>query len=269
VTYDVNAGSSYRTTAAHVTLAYPGPMGTACGTGFVSGCSIAISSTNPAVKTYNAKVNHSGDTWILINNSPGSITGLPLSNGLSLSVNPAVADTLATGAYSGQVMVYNPANQGDVLMVNVSLLVNPGNIAVSPSSGAGSSETFTMQFPHPGGWQKLSVVSMLIGGSLEPEHACFVAYELATSSLLLVDDQAQGGYAPGANSQCGVRLVSAKGDGNLLTLAVNVSFRAGFSGKKNIYLSARDNAQNNSGWLALGTWEVRPPAAAPPKKKKK
>lgn len=267
VAYDLNAGSSFRTVASHVTLAYPAAAGGACGAGFVSGCNVGISSMNPSVKTFGARVNHVSDTWILMNNATVSITKVPLADGLNLAVNPALVESMAQGAYSGQVEVYNPANQSDLMLIDVSLLVKPGSMTISPASGAGSSQTFTIGIPHPGGWQNLRVVNLLINSTLDGQQACYAAYELATSNLLLLDDQGKD-YQSGANSQCGMRLLSAKGDGNTLTLAVNVSFRAAFAGKKNIYLAERDNAQNNSGWQALGTWEVRPPPVPPRKKKK-
>ena len=267
LTFDVNAGSSFRVETTHITLAYPAAPGGTCGIGFVSGCRIAIDS--PAVKNYGAKVIGSSDNWILLNNSPGSVAAVPVTNGLYLSVSPAAAATMATGSYAGRVTIYNPGNQGDQIVLNVSLLVNPGSIAISPASGAGASQTFTLQVPHPGGWRSLTVVNLLINSRLDGAGACYAAYELATERLLLLDDGARD-YQTGANSQCAVRLVSANGDGNVLTLAVNVTFKASFAGKKNIYLAARDTARNNSDWQNAGTWEVRPPpVAVPPRKKKK
>jgi hypothetical protein len=271
VAYDLNSGSSYRTLANHVTLAYPAGPGGVCGPGFVSGCSTGISSVNSSVQTYSAKVNRSEDAWILMNLLAGSVTNVPLANGLNLSVNPAVAGSMASGAYTAQVVVYNPANQGDMMLIDVSLLLNPGSLTVSPASGAGGSQTFTLEFPHPGGWQNLTVANLLINGTLDGQHACYAAYELATGRLLLLDDEAKD-YESGANSQCGLRLDSANGDGNTLKLTIHVTFTARFAGKKNIYLAARDNARNNSGWQLAGTWEVRPPPQAPPappRKKKK
>jgi len=50
--------------------------------------------------------------------------------------------------------------------------------------------------------------------------------------------------------------VSAIGNGETLTLTLNVTFKAGFGGNKIAYLAARDRAGNNSGWQALGVWQV-------------
>ncbi|SPF52304.1 hypothetical protein SBA4_50007 [Candidatus Sulfopaludibacter sp. SbA4] len=46
-------------------------------------------------------------------------------------------------------------------------------------------------------------------------------------------------------------------------LTLNMSFNPAFSGSKIVYLAARDLAADNSGWQALGTWNV-PGAAATP-----
>ena len=71
---------------------------------------------------------------------------------------------------------------------------------------------------------------------------------------------ALGNSAAIQNSQCSVTLTSAAGNGNLLTLTLNVTFNASFGGNKILYLAARDVAQNNSGWQAVGVWQV--PGAA-------
>jgi hypothetical protein len=275
VTYNVSAGSSYRAAASHVTLTYPAGAGGLCGSGFMSSCTVGVTANVASVKQYSARINPgAGDNWLLMNNAVGFVNGAPLANGLNLAVNANAAGSLPTGAYSGQVVIYNPADQSDLLLVNVSLLVNPGSITISPTSGMGSSQTFTMQFPHPGGWQRLSVLNVLIGNSLEARHACYLAYEVPIATLHLTDDDAKiQGTArsltadrpgPAANSQCGVRLLSAKGEGNTLTLTLNLSFSSGFAGKKTIYLADQDQDHNNTGWLATGTWEVRP-APAPRK----
>jgi len=44
--------------------------------------------------------------------------------------------------------------------------------------------------------------------------------------------------------------------GNTLTLTTNTSFTAGFGGNKLLYLAARDLEGGNSGWQALGRWQV-------------
>jgi hypothetical protein len=76
--------------------------------------------------------------------------------------------------------------------------------------------------------------------------------------LFLVDDagEAGGPFAGSQNSQCAVSLVSASGNGNTLALTLNVTFRGTFAGNRLVYLAARDQAGNSSGWQPLGVWQV-------------
>jgi hypothetical protein len=120
------------------------------------------------------------------------------------------------------------------------------------------SQSMVFTFTDPRGWQDLSVVNVLINDFLDGRHACYLAYVVPFDSLALVDDagDAGGPFAGSQNSQCAVSLVSAIGNGETLTLALNFTFKAGFGGNKIAYLAARDQAQNNSGWQALGVWQV-------------
>ena len=69
-----------------------------------------------------------------------------------------------------------------------------------------------------------------------------------------------------SNSQCTIHGAGSTvtGSGDTLTLTLNISFSPGFAGNKVFYLAARDLAQNNSGWQAMGTWAVPPLASTSP-----
>ena len=143
----------------------------------------------------------------------------------------------------------------------------PAAVGVQPLSGTGNAQTFTFQFSHPSGWQNLAVVNMLVNNVVNASHACYLSYVPSSSALVLVDDAGDtaGPYAGSVtlgssnaiqNSQCAASLVSAAGSGTTLTLVLNISFTPAFAGNKTVYLSALDLAGNNSGWQALGTWQV-------------
>ena len=100
----------------------------------------------------------------------------------------------------------------------------------------------------------------------------FLASGTNAGALYLVDDQGDAGgpYAgmvlPGSsviqNSQC---LISGSGssvstNSNTLTLTLAVTFKSPFAGNKVVYMAARDLAQHNSDWQALGTFGVPGPA---------
>jgi len=279
--YGISAGSSYRATPNRVTLTWPAGARGMCDSGYMSRCTVEMNSITASVRTFSAKTNPgAGDTWLLLNDKPGLVGGVPMATGLTLSVNENAAGSLATGKYSGQVMVFNPANESDVILLEVSLLVNPGKITISPDAGAGGKGTFTLKFPHPGGWQNLAVLNLLINNNLDVKKACYLGYVVDSSKLHLTDDegnlQGAGGEIEsgqsGKNGQCGVRFVSVQNEDNVITLTLDLTFSTSFAGKKTIYLAARDKEQNNSGWLPGGTWEIPKPAparkkAAPARKK--
>jgi hypothetical protein len=147
-----------------------------------------------------------------------------------------------------------------------------GPVAVTsqPTTGSGSSQSFTFVFSHPAGWQNLGVVNILINNSLDGRHACYLAYSIPSSILYLVDDAGDaGGPFAGSvalgnstsiqNSQCAVSLTSALGSGTNFTLILNVTFKPAFGGNRITYTAAGDQSVGNSNWQALGVWQVPPP----------
>jgi hypothetical protein len=70
---------------------------------------------------------------------------------------------------------------------------------------------------------------------------------------------ALAGSGSTSNSQCTIRGAgsSATVSGNTLTLTLVIQFNATtFSGRKVVYMAARDSDQNNSGWQPMGTYAV-------------
>ncbi|SPF56460.1 conserved exported hypothetical protein [Candidatus Sulfopaludibacter sp. SbA4] len=128
----------------------------------------------------------------------------------------------------------------------------------TPASVNVSNSTYTFVYSDPRGYQDLGVVNILVNNFLDGRHACYLAYVVATNTLVLVDDagDAGGPYAGSANSQCAVTLVSATGTGNNLTLILTITWTPSFAGDKIIQLAARDAAQNNSGWQPLAVVRV-------------
>jgi streptogramin lyase len=143
----------------------------------------------------------------------------------------------------------------------------PVTVAANPASGSGNAESFTFQFSDPSGYQNLGVVNVLINSVLDGRNACYLAYVVPSQTLYLVDDggDAGGPYAGSIplggsgtiqNSQCAVGLTSVVGSGSTLTLTLNITFQAGFGGNKVAFVAAGDQSQVNSGWQALGVWQV-------------
>jgi len=144
----------------------------------------------------------------------------------------------------------------------------PWPSSVIPAAGSGMSESFTFTFSDSAGWQNLGVVDVLINNALDGRQSCYIAYVPSLLSVLLVDDagDAGGPYSsvtlPGAgtarNSQCSINGAGSwvAGSNNTLTLTLAIDFAASFAGNKALYLAAQDKSGANSGWQALGTWQV-------------
>jgi hypothetical protein len=143
----------------------------------------------------------------------------------------------------------------------------PANVGVSPSSGSGATQTFTLQFSDPSGATNLTCVSVLFSTSASSSTACLVTYTRAQNALALLTD---AGAAPGTsitpgsgtqqNSQCQLNGAnsSVSSAGTLLTLNLAIAFKSAFNGAKTVYLQATNPAGSTS-WTVKGTWTV--PAA--------
>jgi hypothetical protein len=177
-----------------------------------------------------------------------------------------------------------PSRQGTFAIAGLTFTVNQAGatiapMGVSPTGGNETTQTFTLSFVDPAGYADLAVVDIVINNFLNGIGACYVAFAPASASsgsLYLVDDAGDGRYASGSpmalpssgtlsNSQCTISGTgsSVSTSANTLTLTLAVTFAPGFAGNKIFYTAARSNTQN-SGWQALGTWDVPGPAPTGP-----
>jgi hypothetical protein len=225
------------------------------------------------------------ESVVYLNNGDGTFgAGIHLPSGPSPTY--LTAGDL-TGA--GKVGIVSVAGVTGVPNVSGSVTVTPSPypaalptrpVSASPNTGNSASQKFTFTYQAAAGYQSLSIVNVLINSALDGGHACYIAFLPATASsgtVVLVDDagDAGGPFAgtlalPGsgtiANSQCSVNASgsSVSASRNSITLTLSVSFTASFSGNKIVYLAARDNSGNNSGWQPLSTWGVPGPAIVGP-----
>ena len=184
-------------------------------------------------------------------------------------VDPSLADgtVLQTdaSASSDQVTQDSSASLSSTSFVVLNGI--PVAVAGSPAFGNGSSQTFSFQFSHPYGWSNLGVVNILINNFLDGRKACYLAYAVTQKTLYLVNDAGDAGgpfagsvtlpnTSPIQNSQCAVSLGAATGVGTTLTLTMTITFTPSFGGNRIMYVAARDQAQSNSAWQALGTWQA-------------
>jgi sugar lactone lactonase YvrE len=200
------------------------------------------------------------------------------------TVSGSTVTILATGTCSitatqggnGSYAAATPVTQSFVVSAANGVVATAG---VNPASGSALTHTFTFSFTDSAGFADLAVVDILINSYLDGRQACYVAFSptgASSGSLYLVDDAGDGNYASGSpvmlpssnnlqNSQCTLNGAgsSVSASGNTLTLTLQVTFASAFAGDKIFYMAARSNTQN-SGWQAMGTWNVPGTASSGP-----
>ncbi len=142
---------------------------------------------------------------------------------------------------------------------------NVGPIKVTPSGGAGLTQTFQVAYTVLNGVRDLQAAYFEIGDGLGAQHGCFAVYVPASNSLYLFDDTnsaALGPITPGSlesvsNSQC--TLSGAGGPANNVTVPFHITFQPGFSGTKNMFAAAQTYSGMLGGSQSLGTWTPEPP----------
>jgi len=154
-------------------------------------------------------------------------------------------------------------------------LSQPSAVSVTPSSGGGTSQTFSFLFSDPNGFTDVSEAYMLVNTSLNWPGGCYTFCVRPYNQLYLLNDAGNywigpitlGGSEFLTNSQCTVNAAasSVSGSGNNLTVNLALNFTPAFNGAKSVYMNARDKTGLWSNWQQRGTWTatggIQPPSA--------
>jgi hypothetical protein len=201
----------------------------------------------------------------------------PSGNNLTLNLTITFTTSFA-GAKNVYMQAVDAASASSGWQTRGTWTVPTGNqppqaVSVTPSSGSGANQTFSLLFSDPNGYTDLNTVEALINTSASQASACDVRYLVGSNALYLRDNAGATWLGPVTlgsadtlhNDQCVIRAStsSASGAGNNLTLNLAVYFKAGFAGAKTVYMYAQDNGGLTSGsYWAAGTWTV-PSSVAP------
>jgi hypothetical protein len=143
---------------------------------------------------------------------------------------------------------------------------NPNLVQITsftPSSGAGTSQIFTASISDGLGASSFALQQLLMNTNLSPANGCFVQYDPVGNIFYLLNDAGTASLSllPGSatqvsNSQCALQGTGSSGleSGSTLTIAFNLTFSAAFSGIKQVYLQAVDNAGIIEVWHPAATW---------------
>lgn len=165
------------------------------------------------------------------------------------------------------------ASTGWVARLGVSPLptTTPAVLSVTPSSGSGSSVTFTATFSDTGGGSTLTAAALLVNTSASTGYGCYVSYNPGLKVFSLYNDAGTAvlstvaaGGASAQNDQCALNgaASTATVSGTSLTVTFSLTFQPPFAGSKTVYLSAAD-PNSNTGWVAEGSYSVTIAAGTP------
>ncbi len=255
-------GPQHYSCANHMFLWKPTSANSAAGTiteiplpsGFVSTTPTGLNDNNDVV---GVMVSSGGTTipFLLTNNS---IYDLTTASATLVGTTPAGINN------AGQIVF----NGGRVYLAGP--VARPKAGGMSPSGGTGANQTFTFNFSSVLGYQEIRVADVLINTFLDGRKACYIAIVPSgpsSGAVYLVNDAGDAGGPYSAmtlpsgatiqNSQCTVSAIGStiSGSGNTLTVTLTIAFRNSFAGNKVAYLAVQDPS-GNSGWQALGTWNI-------------
>jgi hypothetical protein len=134
---------------------------------------------------------------------------------------------------------------------------------VSPSSGSGASQTFTLVYTDSNGASDLASAQALVNASITGVSSCYVWVTPASGAVWLANDNGTwpAGMTLGTagtmqNSQCAVNAGSSSAtlSGNTYTLTLAITFQSGFTGLKDVYGLATSVSAVSSGWQMVGSW---------------
>lgn len=147
----------------------------------------------------------------------------------------------------------------------------PAAVSVTPSSGSGTTQTFTYVFSDPDGVADLVSAQIAINSALGGVNTCYLAFGHAANQLFILNDAGTvwlgpislGTSATLGNSQCSVAGISSSFSTTATNLTVNlrVTFGSGFTGTKNQYMYAQDAGGLSDGFHIRGTWTIGTSAA--------
>lgn len=207
-----------------------------------------------------------GNSQCSVNPASATVT----TSGTRLTINlPLTFSTSFSGAKSVYALVLNNTGQNSGWQSTgtwtVTASAPPSVDSVSPSSGTGLSQTFSVRVSDAAGVSAISQVWVIINSTQNEVNGCYISYARSANTLWLANDpgawEASAVVGTGSslsNSQCSLNpsAATAPVSGNQLTINLPLTFTASFTGLKNIYVLVADNFNQRSGWQNNGTWTV-------------
>ena len=145
-------------------------------------------------------------------------------------------------------------------------------ISISPSSGTGWSQTFTVVASDTSGYTDIKGFHVLFNSSPSGKNACWIYFQTFSSgaTVWLASDDASswssvavstggGQDVTVENSQCsfsGSTTMWSTNGSTAVIITIPLTFKSHFAGTKDIFLEAASNSGQDTGYQMRGTWTV-------------
>lgn len=157
--------------------------------------------------------------------------------------------------------------------VAVPVNLPPAPVSVTPSSGGGASQVFTVTWTDPNGGADILRGEVLISSIQAAAWGCYLQIRPNKGTVALASDQGNtwtevpaGSASSVSNSQCTLRgtgsAIQVSGTG--LAAMLDITFKPGFNGAKSIWANAMDTSNLMSSSPLMGSFTVAAAAQQAP-----
>ena len=144
----------------------------------------------------------------------------------------------------------------------------PTVVSLSPTSGSGASQVFTLTYSDADGAADIAAGYLLFSTTGSGANSCYAEYNKQVNIIRVSNDAGNGfglpvtpgGSGVASNSQCSI---SASGSsvttaGSTIQVRLAITFKPGFTGSKNVWAFVYDLSGLNSGFQVLGAFNPTP-----------
>jgi hypothetical protein len=169
------------------------------------------------------------------------------------------------------VTVYATTADGVQQTVTFTTMIDTGppTVGMGLGSGSGTGTDFGVDVEDGATAEAIQGYDVLFNTTVNGQNACWVWYDARTNYIWLANDDASSwsgvvlnGPVTVSNSQCTVGSFNSSVDnprtlGTALSTSVQITFKPGFAGTKNVYSNAANFAGFSTGYQLQGTYTVQ------------
>lgn len=148
----------------------------------------------------------------------------------------------------------------------------PKNVSVSPNTGTGAAQTFSVTWRDADGAADMESMYFLIANAIANENVVRLMYRADQNKVYFLNDAGDSWNiaVPGddtvlGNGQASIDIskVTVSKNGTDLTVTFPVTFKAAYNGTRKLWLNGKDLEGNWGSWESLGSYTVQATNSAP------